>query len=473
MVPGPRALAARAACGLKALANPLANRGLLAAAWFIVIVATVAGLLFALTLPPPPPSAEPVVVAIDLPEPPEAGEATDGPPAEAADGDAAPSDEAVIVALPPAQSPAAEGEAQSEPADAGTAEEMATEEMVAEAPHQEAAEAAPEQGGEPQPKVSAKLPAAPAEPTTEVTAALPEPKPETPTAQDHASAGQAPADHGGGDEAAAADHGSEAAAPAQKQVVKIPVIPPAPEQLAYWERYRQPFNMADPRPRIAVVLSGLGLSDSATELAINKLPPAITLSFSPYARGLEQWIALARARGHEVMLDLPMEPSTFPNEDPGPQGLLTGLSEEDNLDRLDWVLSRGSAYVGVAGAMGSRFTTSRRAMEPILREVKNRGLIFLDRRTAEQSLVPQIAREIGLVSAINNRSVDERQASRVAIDARLAQIERIALSEGFAVAMAQPYPVTLERLAEWATELTGRGFVIAPISALADHQQIP
>jgi polysaccharide deacetylase 2 family uncharacterized protein YibQ len=256
-------------------------------------------------------------------------------------------------------------------------------------------------------------------------------------------------------------------------MANIPVVPPAPEELVYWERYRQPFNMDDKRPRIAVVLSGLGLSDSATEAAINKLPAAVTLSFSPYARGLERWIALARSRGHEVMLDLPMEPASFPNEDPGPQGLLTGLSAEANLVRLDWVLSRGSAYVGLAGAMGSRFTASRGAMEPILRLVKDRGLIFLDRRTTEESVVPVIAQEIGLPRAINNRSIDERQASRVAIDARLAQIERIALTDGYAVAMAQPYPVTLDRLADWATELTARGFVIAPISALADKQKTP
>jgi len=442
-----------------ALASFLANRGLLAAAWFVVVAGMLAALLFALMLPPPAPSAEPVVIAIDLPEPPEAGESPDALAAESRDGDAMPADEAATAAMP----------AEEGPAPATQVPPM----------EPEAGEADPEVA-EPRQETPAELPAAPATHTAEVTAALPKPQPaehaaaepEAPAAEGHAPDEEAGADHGGEGQAAG-DHGAEGVDPAQQQVVKIPVIPPAPEQLAYWERYRQPFNMDDPRPRIAVVLSGLGLSDSATEAAINNLPPTITLSFSPYARGLEQWIALARARGHEVMLDLPMEPATFPNEDPGPQGLLTGLSEEDNLDRLDWVLSRGSAYVGLAGAMGSRFTTSRRAMEPILREVKSRGLIFLDRRTAEQSMVPQIAREIGLVSAVNNRSVDERQASRIAIDARLAQIERIALSDGFAVAMAQPYPVTLDRLAEWATELTGRGFVIAPISALADHQKIP
>lgn len=255
--------------------------------------------------------------------------------------------------------------------------------------------------------------------------------------------------------------------PQAEAPLEIPVVPPAPEQLAHWERYRQPFNLADERPRIAVVVTGLGLSEGATEAAVEQLPAAVTLSFSPYARDLERWIDLARARGHEVMLDLPMEPATFPNDDPGPQALLIGLTPQENLNRLDWVLSRGSAYVGVAGSMGSRFTASREAVGPVLREVKERGLLFLDRRTSEESVVPSIAEEMGLPYAVNDRSVDEQQASRVAIDARLAQVERIALADGAAVAMAQPYPVSIERIAEWAGELTARGIAMAPISAVA------
>lgn len=435
----------------------LASRGILFAAWGVVVLVLAGGLALALLQPPPPPpGTEPVTLAVDAA--PRAADATGAAtPREPASGQSAattPSDEVTVgpaPKVPEMPQPSGEekiaGEKEGE-ASRGTA--------AAEAPPAEVKAGAPAGGTEaPAAAVVAPLPPPPAKPV-----ALPVEKP----AEDDAAAGKA---------AVADNHGEAMAAADAEEVVAIPLIPPAPEELAYWERYRQPFNMEDPRPRIAVVLTGLGLSDSATEAAINRLPSAVTLSFSPYARNLERWIALARARGHEVMLDLPMEPATFPNEDPGPQALLTGLSAEDNLDRLEWVLSRGSAYVGLAGSMGSRFTASRQAMEPVLRAIKQRGLIFLDRRTTEHSVVAELASEIGLPTAINNRAVDERQASRVAIDARLAQIERIALTDGFAVAMAQPYPVTLDRLAEWATELTARGFVIAPISALVDRQQRP
>ncbi|WP_193367100.1 divergent polysaccharide deacetylase family protein [Pelagibius marinus] len=451
----------------------LANRGLLITAWFVVLAALGGALALALLQPPPVvPRTEPVTLALPLPK------AVVAPP------------EAVApeTAEMPEGAPEAMTEATPEPAAEtvpGMPEEASGETPAAapqeEAPKEEAGETPAATAALPLPKPAPPAGAMAEEESPPGPETAPETTPEAPAPAAVEEPAEAPAAAAHGETppeketAKEAPAGAEPApeAPDTEQVVAIPVIPPAPEQLPYWERYRQPFNMADTRPRIAVVLTGLGVSDSATEAAINKLPPAITLSFSPYARGLERWIALARSRGHEVMLDLPMEPATFPNEDPGPQGLLIKLSPEENLDRLDWVLSRGSAYVGVAGTLGSRFTASRSAMEPILQDVKARGLIFLDRRTTEESVVPAVAAELGLPRAINNRSIDERQASRVAIDARLAQIERIALTDGYAVAMAQPYPVTLERLADWATELTARGFVIAPISALADQQKAP
>src|SRR3546814_14544884 len=105
--------------------------------------------------------------------------------------------------------------------------------------------------------------------------------------------------------------------------------------------------------------------------------------------------------------------------------------------------------------------------------MKQRGLLFVDRRSTEESLVAALAAEIGVPHAVNDRSIDERQASRVAIDARLAQIERIELTSGVALAMGQPYPATPARPAEWTGELTARGFAVAPVSAVAERQKAP
>lgn len=320
------------------------------------------------------------------------------------------------------------------------------------------AEAAPEPEAKPEPQAqpeTAEAPEAPAPPPPPPPATAKAPEPKT---------AEAPEPEPATPEAPKA---TVAAAPPQD--TQVAALPPPDPQLP-WRRNRQPFNEADPRPRIAVVLTGLGLASKVTEAAIKELPGGITLSFTPYSRKLNQWVALARVNGHEVMLDLPMEPTSYPDDDPGPQALLTALSSRQNLDRLRWTIGRATGYVGLAGVMGSRFAASKEHMEPVLEELREQGLLFLDNRASDRSLAAALAGEIGVPSAVSDRSLDRVQASRVAIDARLIQIENVARSEGFAVAMGRPYPVTIERLREWAKGLEARGFALAPISALANRQ---
>lgn len=223
-------------------------------------------------------------------------------------------------------------------------------------------------------------------------------------------------------------------------------------------------------PKIAIVVSGLGLSKKNTTAAIRALPAAISLSFTPYSEDLAHWLEEAREGGHEVMLDLPLEPASFPSNDPGPKALLTSLSKAENQARLEWILERGSDVVGMTGVMGSHFASSQDFMRPMLETLKERGLLYLDNHATELSVAEVVASEIGLPHAISNRTLDESHASKVIIDARLAQIERLALTDGYAVAIAHPYPRTLERLATWSETLGARGFILVPLSAVAKRQ---
>ena len=237
-----------------------------------------------------------------------------------------------------------------------------------------------------------------------------------------------------------------------------------------WKVYARPFNGSDKRPRVAIILGGLGLSSAATEAAIQGLPSAVTLAYQPFADNIQQWIRLSRAAGHEVLLNLPMEPVDFPAIDPGPRALFVTLSPEENKDRLRWALSRVSGYVGVMNHMGSRFTISRDAMHPILAELKARGLLFVDARSAARSVATVMASEMQVPRAINDRFLDNREVSRASVDARLAEVERIAKEAGVSIAIGQAFPVTIERIAEWARTLEDKGIALVPISAVVDRQ---
>jgi polysaccharide deacetylase 2 family uncharacterized protein YibQ len=377
---------------------------------------------------------------------------TEGEPSAASETTPAAAAEEATLTPPPPASPAPG----SEPADTLAAASPEAAELTSpEATEPAAPEAAEEATLTPPPPPSpapggeTAEPAAPSEPD--------EATPSGPAANETTAAEPAPAEAG---EAAAE---SEATAPGTTELAAA--APPAAPIDPPWRLYARPFPLADPRPRIAIVVTELGLSRAATEAAIDRLPPEVTLAFNPLAPNLQSWIVKARARGHEVMLDLPMEPLAYPSEDPGPNALLASLGEVENLRRLGFLLSRADGYVGVATYMGSRFEGSAELIEPVLRRLAEKGYLFLANRSGPTSEVPAIAAALQLPYAGNDRFLDT-EATRVAIDGRLQQLERLARTRMGAVAMGLPYPVTIERVAAWAETLGAKGIALAPVSAL-------
>lgn len=233
-----------------------------------------------------------------------------------------------------------------------------------------------------------------------------------------------------------------------------------------WKVYSRPFSRLDQRPRIAIVMTGMGVSAAATESAIKDTPGPVSFAFQPFARDLGNWVDRTRAAGHEVLLGLPLEPVGFPRNDPGPYALLTGAKPEENLRRLDWVLSRVTGYVGVLNFMGSKFTADEAAMRSVIEVLKRRGLMMLDARETPLSVVGRVAGSVGLPVATADSLIDG-VPSRTAIDERLAALETRAANAGSAVGIARAYPITLERLKRWAEGLPEKGFVLAPVSAVA------
>ncbi|MFT6579605.1 MAG: polysaccharide deacetylase 2 family uncharacterized protein YibQ [Alphaproteobacteria bacterium] len=233
-----------------------------------------------------------------------------------------------------------------------------------------------------------------------------------------------------------------------------------------WRVYSRPFNVLEQRPRVAFVLTGLGVSRTATQSAIRDLPPEVTFAFAPYAKELEKWIKDARDAGHEVLLDAPMESTDFPRSDSGPNGLLVKLGDDRNIRRLHWLMSRFTGYVGVTNILGGRFTSDKKAMRPILLELKRRGLMFLDGNADAKGIAGAGAAGIGMAHAVNDRIIDT-VANSAAIDFRLSEIDLVLKSKKSAIAMGRAYPVTIRRLKRWLSQLSEKGFVLAPLSALA------
>jgi polysaccharide deacetylase 2 family uncharacterized protein YibQ len=221
---------------------------------------------------------------------------------------------------------------------------------------------------------------------------------------------------------------------------------------------------ARPAARIAILVTGLGISQSSTASAIAKLPAPVTLAFAPYGSDLERQVSQARGNGHEVMLQVPMEPFDYPDNDPGPHTLTAKAKTQENLDKLQWAMGRFTGYLGLVNFMGAKLTADEAALAPILKEIGARGLAFVDDGSSSRSLVGTVAPAVRTPASRADLVLDAVPQPE-AVDKELGRLEELARKKGFAIGTASVLPVTVERILRWSRELESRNILLVPVSA--------
>ncbi len=253
--------------------------------------------------------------------------------------------------------------------------------------------------------------------------------------------------------------------PALEEVTQGETLPRiATDGRAPMQVYAAGFDKTDLRPRVGLLLAGAGLNAAETTRAIKELPGGVTLAFSPYAQVSDKLLSEVRLAEHEYLISIPMEPQSFPLNDPGDRALMTTLAPADNERRLRWALTRMTGYVGATGALGlmrgERYASLPELMDPILQQLAKRGLLYVDPRPGTKPLPFVWQRDVDVV-------IDDDPAAEL-IDAKLAALDKIALEKGRALGLAGAVrPVTIERIAIWANQLPSKGLALASVSALA------
>ncbi len=217
-------------------------------------------------------------------------------------------------------------------------------------------------------------------------------------------------------------------------------------------------------PKIAILLGGMGLNRTLTQKAIKELPSDVTLAFAPYGNDLQEQVDKARNQGHEVFLQVPMEPIGFPANNPGPKTLVGDAPDADNLDALRWHMSRFTGYAGLINYQGSRFLSMPKALRPVLSEVKDRGLYFLEDGSMSLSSTESTA-NITKAKVQRAKVVIDADPSPEAIVSALTLLEEQATGTGFAIGTGSGLEVTINTVKEWAKAAAERGIVLVPISA--------
>lgn len=218
--------------------------------------------------------------------------------------------------------------------------------------------------------------------------------------------------------------------------------------------------------RVAIVVGGLAVSQTGTQSAIEKLPAEVTLAFASGGNSIDRWMQEARRKGHEILMQVPLEPFDYPNIDPGRNTLTVDAEPEENLDRLHRTLARTTNYTGVMNYMGGRFVSERAAMSVLMDELARRGLMYLDDGSSARSEAEELAKSFRAPFAAADIPLDQVR-DRGEVLRKLDEVERTARANGFAVGIGSAFDVTVDAVAQWAAEARMRGIEIVPISALA------
>lgn len=222
--------------------------------------------------------------------------------------------------------------------------------------------------------------------------------------------------------------------------------------------------------RVVIVIGGLGVSQTGTMQAIDKLPPEVTLAFASQGNSLGRWMQAARQRGHEIVMQVPLEPFDYPNVDPGRNTLTIAASPAENIEALRWSLSRITNYTGVMNYMGARFSADADAMAPVMDELAKRGLLYLDDGSSARSTSAELALKAGVPFVAGDAAIDATR-ERGDILKKLDELERIARAKGYAVGTGSAFDVTVDAVASWVEEAKRRGIEIVPVSAVASDPE--
>jgi len=217
--------------------------------------------------------------------------------------------------------------------------------------------------------------------------------------------------------------------------------------------------------RIAIVIADLGISARQTAAALAELPQAVTLAFAPYADDVQHWVTEARKAGHEVLIEVPMEPEGLHDADPGPHTLRSGLDDGDNAARLVWVLSRFTGYAGATNMEGGRFLADQGALRPTLVFMAKRGLLFFDDGEVTNSVAESVATQLRMAFVRSAVRIDSITGARE-ISESLSELETRARQHGSAAGAASLSPAILQSVTNWALSLKTRGFVLVPASEI-------
>ncbi len=221
--------------------------------------------------------------------------------------------------------------------------------------------------------------------------------------------------------------------------------------------------------QIAVLIDDIGYDLRLVE-DLMRIDAPIAFAILPYTPHAREAARLLHAAGKEILLHLPMEPRSYPAENPGKGALFVNMDEGEIRRQIEADLTAVPYVAGVNNHMGSRFMEDEGRLAVVMQELAKKGLFFVDSLTTPVSRARSAAARAGVRYVSRTAFIDHTPGYAAAL-AKLLEPPRPGWEAGKPLLMiGHPRPETVRALREaqplWQTE----GVRMIPLSAYLASQ---
>lgn len=233
---------------------------------------------------------------------------------------------------------------------------------------------------------------------------------------------------------------------------------------APWQAYARPFPPQDQRPRVAIILTDIGYDLTKDRKLITELPRDVTLALNPYGADILPVSVQAKQLGFETLMQMNLDAGQGSDDGLGPLALRSDLDWATNQPRLYQTLGKTGGYVGVLAQQGSHFLRQEMAVQPLITELSQRGLLMVEPLVPD-SVTALAVEQWQLPWARLTQTLDTVQDPD-AVDLAMVDLLAKAKAQGRAIGIARATPMMQERLVAWQRRFAQEQVALAPVSAI-------
>jgi hypothetical protein len=218
--------------------------------------------------------------------------------------------------------------------------------------------------------------------------------------------------------------------------------------------------------KVAFVIDDCGYSVPLAE-KLGRVKYPLAMAIIPYTPHSRESAEIFHKLGKTVFLHQPMEPKSYPQNDPGKGAILLNMPESlVEISLRKNVEDLGGKIDGFNNHMGSGLTESREKMQQVFSVMKSFTNFYVDSYTSPKTVAYDECQKAGMVCAINNKFIDNESDPEY-IRGKIMDGVNLAKANGSIIMIGHLREATVNVLVQMLPELEAMGVDIVPVKELA------